>query len=150
MGIAFFDGSKLIYHAVIVIPNRKTSHEKIREAREVVLRLIRDFKPSLLVIEKVFFANNRSAFSLNVLLDEIRVIGRRRKLKVAAYAPNTMKKQICGNGCADKKEVARAVIVRYPELKVYLTQDRAWKERYHQNMFDAVALGMMVIKHEKA
>lgn len=32
-----------------------------------------------------------------------------------------------------------------PELKVYLTEDRAWKERYHQNMFDAVALGMMAL-----
>ncbi len=32
----------------------------------------------------------------------------------------------------------------FPELKVYLTQDRAWKERFHQNMLDAVALGMMI------
>jgi len=37
----------------------------------------------------------------------------------------------------------RAVVSKYPELKVYLTQDRAWKERFHQNMFDAVALGIM-------
>jgi len=40
--------------------------------------------------------------------------------------------------------VARVIVSKYPELKVYLTQDRAWKELYHQNMFDAVALGMMV------
>jgi hypothetical protein len=33
----------------------------------------------------------------------------------------------------------------YPELKVYLTQDKAWKERYHQNMFDAVGLGLIVL-----
>jgi hypothetical protein len=40
--------------------------------------------------------------------------------------------------------VATVIISKYPELKVYLTQDRAWKEEFHQNMFDAVALGMMV------
>ncbi len=39
--------------------------------------------------------------------------------------------------------MARVIIASYPELKVYLTQDRAWKGKYHQNMFDAVALGMM-------
>jgi len=39
--------------------------------------------------------------------------------------------------------VARVVVAKYPELKVHLTQDRAWKEKYHQNMFDAAALGMM-------
>jgi len=37
--------------------------------------------------------------------------------------------------------VAKVIVASYPELKVYLTQDRAWKEKYHQNMFDAVALG---------
>lgn len=45
---------------------------------------------------------------------------------------------------------AEACALRHPELKVYLTQDRAWKEKYHQNMFDAVALGMMLsMKHRQ-
>jgi hypothetical protein len=44
-----------------------------------------------------------------------------------------------------KKDVARIIVSKFPELKVYLTQDRVWKERFHQNMFDAVALGMMAL-----
>ena len=32
---------------------------------------------------------------------------------------------------------------RYPQLKVYLSQDRKWKEKYYANMFDAVALGLV-------
>jgi len=55
-----------------------------------------------------------------------------------------VKKAICGNGHASKYEVARVIASRFPELKVYLTQDRKWKEAYHQNMFDAVALGVVV------
>ncbi len=42
-----------------------------------------------------------------------------------------------------KKEVARIIVSKYPELKVYLSQDRAYKEHYFQNMLDAIALGMM-------
>lgn len=143
MGIAFFGNQRLIYHGVEVIRNKKSPGEKLKEARGIVLRLIKDFKPQVLAVEKAFFANNRNASLLNVFVDEIRAICRRKKLKVVSYAPSTVKKYICGNGHASKKEVARVVIVRYPELKVYLTQDRAWKEKYHQNMFDAVALGMM-------
>ena len=60
------------------------------------------------------------------------------------YAPSTIKKFICGHGHASKKEVAMAVVSKIPELKAYLTQDRTWKERFHQNMFDAVVLGIMV------
>jgi Holliday junction resolvasome RuvABC endonuclease subunit len=86
----------------------------------------------------------------SVLLDEMKAIAKRRKLKVVCYAPSTVKKYICGNGRVGEKEMARVIVAKYPEPKVYLTQDRAWKEKYHQNMFDAVALGMMAMKHEKA
>ncbi|MFQ6067499.1 MAG: hypothetical protein ACE5K3_09515 [bacterium] len=58
-----------------------------------------------------------------------------------SFAPSTVKKHITKDGWAEKKEVTKAITSKHPELKVYLTQDRGWKERYHQNMFDAVALG---------
>ena len=148
MGVAFLDNGKLIYHGVKVIKNRKSPHETLREGRKIVLRLIKDFKPQILVIEKAFFANNRNVSLLNVFVDEIKAIGKRKKLKVKSYAPSTVKKFICGNGRASKEELARVIVSKYPRLKVYLTQDRAWKEKYHQNMFDAVALGMMAAKDE--
>jgi len=144
IGIAFLEEGKLIYYGVKIIGKRKSPSEALKEGRKIVLRLIMDFKPKTLVLEKAFFANNRSAALLNVFVDEIRAIGRRKGLKVMSFAPSTVKKFICGNGRASKKEVARVIVSKYPELKVYLTQDRAWKEQYHQNMFDAVALGMMV------
>lgn len=144
MRIAFLDGGKLIYHGVKIVKKRKSPHETLKEGRKIVLRLIKDFRPNTLVVEKAFFANNRNAALLNVLVDEIKAIVKRKILKVLSYAPSTIKKYICGNGRARKEEMARIIVSKYPELKVYLTQDRAWKERYHQNMFDAVALGMMV------
>jgi len=145
IGIAFLEGKELIYYGVKTIRKRRSPHETLKAARKVVLRLIRDFRPQVLVVEKAFFANNRNASLLNVFVDEIRAIGRRKGLKVVGYAPSTVKKFICGNGRASKGDVARNIVSRYPELKVYLTQDRAWKERYHQNMFDAVALGAVYV-----
>ena len=47
------------------------------------------------------------------------------------------------SGWATKEQVAKAVVARYPELRAYLIHDRKWKERFHENKFDAVALGMM-------
>lgn len=143
MGVAFIDGGKLIYHGVKVIRKKRSPHERLQAAREIVLRLIQDFRPQLLVVEKTFFARNRNTSLLNVFADEIVAIGRRKGLTVRAIAPSTMKKAICGNGHASKEEVAAVVVAKYPELKVYLTQDRKWKERFHQNMFDAVALAMV-------
>jgi len=145
MGVAVLEGKELVYHGVETIRNRRPPHQRLRECRRRVIRLVNDFRPNLLAIEKPFFANNRNVALLNVLVDEIRALARRQRLPLLGFAPSTVKKHICGNGRASKKEVARVVVAKYPELKVYLTQDRAWKEIYHQNMFDAVALGMMAL-----
>lgn len=147
MGIAFLDGLNLVYHGVEVIKKGKSPQENLSNARKVILRLIRDFKPNKLVVEEVFLANNRNASLMKVLFKEIKTIAKRKRLRMISFAPSTVKKFICDNGWANKYDVARAVAQQYPELKVYLTQDRAWKERFHQNMFDAVAVGIMASMH---
>jgi len=143
MGVAVMENGELLYYGVEIIKRHKTPHETLREGRKVILRLINDLKPRMLAVEKTFFANNRSSALLNVFADEIQAIGRRKGLKVIGFAPSTLKKFICGNGRASKFQVATVIVSIFPELKVYLTQDRAWKERFHQNMFDAVALAVM-------
>ena len=145
MGVAFLDHEKLMYHGVKVIGRGQCPNDNLRHARNAVLRLVADFQPDTLALEKAFFGNNRNVALLNVLVDEIRSIAHKKHLILMEYAPCTIKKFTCGNGRADKADVARVVVSRFPELKVYLTQDRAWKVRFHQNMFDAVALAMMAL-----
>ena len=140
IGFALLDGGELVHYGVRTIRRVKSPHEKLREGRKLILRLINDFGPQTLVVEKTFFANNRNSALLNVFADEIEAIGRRKRLRVRSLAANSVRKLICGNGAASKDDVARAVVSHYPELRPFLTSDRRWKERYHRNMFDAVAL----------
>ena len=142
LGIAFFDGKELIYHGVKTIRKMNSAHDTLKEGRKFISRLIRDFKPTTLVVEKTFFSNNRNSALLNVFADEIKVIGKNKGLKVIAYAANTVRKSVCGNGAASKDELAKVIVSYYPELKPYLTSDRKWKEKFYRNMFDAVALGL--------
>ena len=143
MGVAVVEGGKLLYHGVVVIKRGRSPKETLARGRASVARLIADFRPEALVIEKTFIGRNRSGALLNVLGDEIQALGTKSKLNVSSIAPNVVKKAICGNGWATKAEVARAVIARYPELKAYLVHERKWKERFHANMFDAVALAIV-------
>jgi crossover junction endodeoxyribonuclease RuvC len=148
MGVAFLDGDKLIYHGVKVIPSEKSPTERLKEGKEIILRLINDFKPDILVIEKSFFANNRTASLLHTFINEIKAIGNKKGLRVVSYATSTVRKSIAGNGRTSKKEISKVIVSKYPTLKVYISQDRAWKELYHQNMFDAVALGLMALSNK--
>jgi Holliday junction resolvasome RuvABC endonuclease subunit len=57
IGIAFFEKQRLIYYGVKVIKdNIKSPHEKLKEGRKIILRLIKDFRPKVLAVEKTFFA----------------------------------------------------------------------------------------------
>ena len=149
MGVALFENGYPVHAGVKTIKKYKSPHETLRDCRKVVLSLIDDFRPQAIVVEKTFFANNRNSSLLNVLGDEIKAIGKRKKIQVLGYAPSTVKKAVCGHGRASKEEVARVIVAKYPELKVYLTQDRKWKEKFHQNMFDAVALAVLATKSKK-
>lgn len=148
--MALLEDGKILYHGVKVTRKQKTPNATLQEARKAILRLITDLKPRIISCEKAFFSKNRNASLLRVLVDEIRAIARRKGIHFQSYAPSTVKKHIAGNGRASKMEVAKVVVIKYPELKVFLTQDRAWKEKFHQNMFDAVALGMLAERVEQS
>lgn len=140
MGIAVFEDGNLIYHAVEVISG-KSSRETLANGRKIILRLIRDFRPQTIVIEKPYFLNNKNSL-LHVLTTQMKSIAVRSEVKVTEIAASTVKKFLTGDGQASKDEVCRAVITRFSELKAYRTRERKWKQRYHQNRFDAVAVGM--------
>ncbi len=149
MGVALLENGSLIYSGVKVIKNRKSPHEILQTGRKIILQLIKDFQPRCLVVEKTFFAKSKNTALLNVFAEEITNIAKRKGLRVIAFAPTTMKRMICGNGHASKEEVAKAVVARFPELKVYLTQDRKWKAKFQYNMYDAVGLAIAMIQSSK-
>ncbi len=149
IGVAVLDGTKLAYYGVKTLSRQKSPHVILTEGRRVIRNLIDDFKPDILAVEKTFFANNRNSDLLNIFANEIGVIGRRKTLHVRVIAANTVRKTICGNGKATKRQVAEEVARRYPELSPYLSSDRRWKEKFNYNMFDAVALGVAAATETK-
>jgi crossover junction endodeoxyribonuclease RuvC len=144
MGVAVLENGKLLYHGVVVIKRGRSPQETLARGQASISGFIEDFRPDVLVIEQTFVGRNRNASLLNIFADEIRALAKRNGLEVLSFAPSAVKKAVCGHGWATKAEVAKAVVARYPELRAYLFKDRKWKVRFHANMFDSVALGMMV------
>ncbi len=116
--------------------------QRLGEVRRQVRALLRRHHPQEIVVEKTY---RHPLPWLHDLYRQSKIIGRqarRRGVSFTTYAPQTVRKGIVGNGWATKQEVAFALSTRYPALRVFLTQDRKWKERYWQNMFDALALAL--------
>lgn len=107
-----------------------------------VTRLLADFAPGVLAVEKAFISRNRDAALLNALVGEVQTISKRKGLQVVVLAPGTVRKELCGNGWVTKEDVGKFIASQFPDLKAYLGQNRKWKDGFHANMFDAVALGL--------
>lgn len=119
---------------------------RIREAKRLLRGWIGAYQPSVLVFEKTYPHPVPWLDEVHQLRLALGRLGRERGIGAVTYAPQTVRKLLLGNGRASKREMAEAITHRFPALRVYLTQDRRWKEHYWRNLFDAVALAL---HHEK-
>jgi Holliday junction resolvasome RuvABC endonuclease subunit len=120
------------------------------EARRAVGRLAREwlslYRPAVVVLELAPRHSQATLEGVYRTAERIRKVARAFRVPLRSAAAQTARKGLLGNGWADKREAARAVCRRFPELAIYLRQDRRWKERHFLHMFDAVALAL----HEEA
>lgn len=77
---------------------------------EGLSQVIREFKPHVMVVERVFFAKNAvSALKLGQARGVALVTGAIFGLEVVDYSPAEVKAAVAGHGQADKDQVARMV-----------------------------------------
>jgi crossover junction endodeoxyribonuclease RuvC len=134
-------GEELLYYAVKTIRRRGSASEILSQARQIVSRLIADFEPECLAIERMFFIH-KSAALLNVTADEIKAVANAAALPIYEYAPTVVRKMICCTGRASKTQVAKVLAAKYPELARYLGRRSKWETLYYANIFDAIAVGL--------
>ena len=142
MGYAVLEANEPLYFGVHTFKERTSARSLLLEGQRFVTDLINTYDPRLFVIEKTFYAKSKRSSLLHVFVEEMKRFAIKRKLLVLAYAPTTVKKAITGDGAATKREVAETLIRQYPYLAKYLRTDIRTEERYWENMFDAVAVGL--------
>lgn len=143
IGFAFFENKRLSYYGVKSVSKTAISKQKLRECISIVTKLISDFSPNILIVEKTQFPNNKGSEIINKFYDKILSLAKKKNLVIYTFAANTVRERICGNGKATKEDIAKILIAYYPELKPYFYINNKWDKDFHLNMFDAVALGML-------
>lgn len=141
LGYAVLRGRRLVASGVLGL-RRLPKAERLTAARRNVRTWLRTHRPQVLVVEKTYRHPLPWLGELHRLTRSARNLATRQHTAFAMYSPQRVRATVAGNGKAKKAEAAIAVALRFPQLRVYLTQDRRWKERFWQNMFDAVALAL--------
>ena len=141
LGFAVLDGRRLLTAGVLAL-RLVPKERRLKESQARIAALLAAHRPGAIVVEKTYPHPVPWLNELHGISRYASRLARRFGVPFRAYAPQVVRSTVAGNGRAKKPEIAVAVAHRFPQLRVYLTQDRRWKEKFWLNMFDAVALAL--------
>ena len=146
IGYARFEGDNLIDFGVKSLRRHHSQASSLIILGQTIRRFIDEQAPDTIVLEKNSFEHVNQNQPVMKVIKSIKRIASSYAISVMEFAPNTIRKTICNSGLATKRQVAQTVCTLYPELVPYLESRQIWRERYYQNMYDAVACGLTYLK----
>jgi Holliday junction resolvasome RuvABC endonuclease subunit len=141
LGWAILTGKRLVDSGVLNLRHTPDSR-RLGQVREFVMTRIRAHHPRTIVVEDIPKRPLDTLAGLPALGRLLRRLVTNHRMRFASYSAKAVRRSVVGDGWAGKRAVAEAICSRLPSLKVHLTQNRKWKERFWQNMYDAIALGL--------
>lgn len=111
-GVIDVDGNKvtMVDAGVITTPAHTPLDERLEDIYDSLTEIIRETKPQVMSIEKLFFARNvTTAISVSHARGVAMLTGRQAKLPIAEYTPMQIKQTLTGYGKADKKQMQEMV-----------------------------------------
>ena len=113
---------QLINFGWITTEKEEDPDARLKSIYNQITRLIREQKPQVMAIEKLFFYNNaKTAMKVSQAIGVIRLAAFNQKLTIFEYAPLKIKAVVTHNGWAKKEEVKKTVrkilSFRTPRLK---------------------------------
>ncbi len=142
-GVVVFDGVDIADYHVRTFRQARGATRLLKEVTAAMRELLAEIEPGTVVIERPFLAPTKRSALLNVLVDELRSLVSVGTIRLREYGPREVREALLGNARATKRDVARHIIERYPELRHRFHPGDFWRERYWSHVFDAAALGLV-------
>lgn len=140
LGVAVFQRSDLVYWGVKVFKGR-WSRKKVVSIRTTFLSLIDQHGATVLVLKKLH--HSRSSRNLSRLVESIRQMAKRRKLRVFQYSLGELKEFLALGARMNRMDIAGLAVARYQFLINQLRRERKHKHPYFIRMFEAIVAGIL-------
>lgn len=111
-GVIEVDSNKvrLIDAGIITTPAHTEHAERLEDIFDNLSEIIRDTKPDVMSIEKLFFAQNiTTAMTVSEARGVAILAGKKANLEIYEYTPLQIKQTMTGYGRADKKQIQEMV-----------------------------------------
>lgn len=133
LGIAILEKDKLIYSDCFKTSPKDDFYTRLKQIGEEIERIIKEFEPTALAIETLFFKNNqKTAMHVAETRGVVAYEASKKGLSVFEFTPLQIKIAVTGYGRSDKDQVTFMV----PKLI------KINKKIEHDDEFDAIAVGL--------
>jgi len=131
---------KVLFSETLKTSPKREFKDRLFEIGEGVQKIIDEFQPENLAIEKLFFnTNQKTASKVAEVRGALLYIAQKNKMDIYEYTPLQIKVAITGQGRADKKQMMFMV----PRLV------RVEKEIKYDDEFDAIAVALTAFATER-
>ena len=104
--------ASLVDAGVIRTPPKQPDSERLATIYDELHEIIKDLKPAIMAVEKLFFAQNvTTAMSVAQARGVVLLCGKQHGLELYEYTPLQIKQALTGYGRADKKQIQEMVRV---------------------------------------
>jgi crossover junction endodeoxyribonuclease RuvC len=109
--ISLADGRlRLVDAGVIRTPTDETDASRLRQLHRALAALIAEHRPERVGVERLFFQRNvQTAMAVGQARGVALLVAAEAQVPVDEPTPNEVKQAVCGNGAADKQQVATMV-----------------------------------------
>ena len=124
---------------LIETPKNGVPGKRLKVIHKELCKILKKYRPDVMAIEKIFFATNaKTAIRVGQAQGVMLMAAADYKTKVFEYAPGTIKKQVAGNGRADKTDVQKAL----REILGATVRSKPKKRTHFDNAADALAVAI--------
>lgn len=144
LGYAVLEQCALLYFGVHTFKHAATLADLVKEGEEFIGKLISTYHPTLFVSEQTWYPQSRRRPVLHKFVKRMQRCASKHGLTVVSYVPTKVKEAFTGDHRVSRRAIAEIVVKDwYPYLKPYLEIDDDSGQKYWQNAFDAIALGLV-------
>jgi len=144
LGIAILEkenGKEILLFSECFKTSTKLLHsERLHLIGKELEKIIKEYKPKVLVVETLFFAKNqKSAMQVAEARGVIMYEGKRNNLEIFEYSPMAVKIAVTGYGKSDKIQVTE-MVKKLIKIKKIIK---------HDDEYDAIAVGLTFFATQK-
>jgi crossover junction endodeoxyribonuclease RuvC len=101
---------RLVDAGCVRTPSDEADGERLRQLHDALATLVADHRPDRIGIERLFFQRNvQTAMAVGQARGVALLVAAQRHVPIDEPTPNEVKQAVCGNGAADKRQVASMV-----------------------------------------